>query len=169
MVERLVLVGFMASGKSTVGPLVARRLGWGFVDMDGRIEARVGRSIARIFAELGESTFREEERRVAAEVAELKDHVVAAGGGAFAFAETRELLRAGALTIWLRCDLDTLLQRLPADGIRPLAGNRETIGPLLAERERSYALADGVVDASLPPESVAQRVVERMREGGKDR
>ncbi len=158
-VERIVLVGFMGSGKTTVGRVVANRLGWRFLDLDDWIETQAGKSVARIFDEDGEEHFRELECRGAVEAVRLRDHVIAAGGGAFAEPETREALSKGAVTVWLRCDADTLLARIPADGSRPLARNRETIRSLLDAREPSYRLADRIVDATGGPAVVAERVV----------
>jgi shikimate kinase len=156
----VVLVGFMGSGKTSVGRALARRLGYGFEDMDRRIEERAGRTIAEIFRDEGEEAFREREREEARAVSRLRDRVVAAGGGAFARPETRALLQEGALTVWLRCDLERILARVPADGSRPLAGNRAIMQALLAEREPSYGLADVVVDASAgTPREVADRIV----------
>jgi shikimate kinase len=158
---RIVLVGFMGSGKSTVGPLLAARLGWGFRDLDAWIEARAGRRIAELFRD-GEEGFRELEAEAARQAAGLTRHVVASGGGAFARPETRALLRSGPATcVWLRAGLDTLLARTPGDGSRPLAGSRETMARLLAERESSYRKADWIVDTTTAaPEEVARTIVE---------
>ena len=157
---RVVLVGFMGSGKSAVGRLLARRLGYRFEDMDRRIEERAGRTIAEIFRDDGEEAFREMEREEARELSRLADRIVAAGGGAFTRAETRTLLQEGALTVWLRCDLEHILGRVQVDGSRPLAGNRDIMRALLAEREPSYRMADVVVDASSgTPREVADRIV----------
>jgi shikimate kinase len=157
---RVVLVGFMGSGKTAVGRLVARRLGYRFEDMDRRIEARAGQPIAAIFREKGEEAFRELEREEARALSELEERVVATGGGAFTRPETRAILQGGALTVWLRCDLETLLARIPPDGARPLAGNRDIMRALLAEREPSYRMADAAVDASAgTPHDVANRIV----------
>ena len=157
---RVVLVGFMGSGKSSVGRLVARRLGYSFEDMDRRIEKRAGRRIAAIFRDLGEAAFRALELEEARALSSLRDRVVASGGGAFARPDTRAVLQQGALTVWLQCDIDTLLSRLPADGSRPLAGNRDIMRTLLAEREPSYRRADVAVDAAAgTPRQVADRIV----------
>jgi shikimate kinase len=162
---RVVLVGFMGSGKSSIGRSLAKHLGYGFEDMDHRIEERTGRTIAAIFRERGEEAFREEERQEARALASLERRVIATGGGAFTRPETRALLQAGAVTVWLRCDLDTMMTRLPADGSRPLAGNRAIMRALLAEREPSYRLADLAVDASRgTPREVADRIVELLNE-----
>jgi len=159
--QRIVLVGFMGCGKSTVGAALARRLGWGFRDLDRWIEERHGLTVAEIFRGRGEPFFRGEERRAARAAARLKRHVVAAGGGAFAQDKTRELLRAGAITVWLRCDPAVLRRRVPADGSRPLAVDRGRMRRLLGEREPSYRLADITVDSSrAAPDEVAQRIAE---------
>jgi shikimate kinase len=165
--RRIVLVGFMGSGKTTVGQSLADRLRWTFVDMDARIEEESGLSVAGIFRSRGEAFFREREARLALALAGQERLVVAAGGGAFALPATREALRAGAATVWLRCDLETILARVPLDGSRPLASSRETIRRLLAEREPSYRLADLTVDASgRSPEAVAGEIADCLFAGG---
>ncbi len=161
--SRLVLVGFMGCGKSTVGRLVSRRLGWGFEDMDRRIEQRAGRAVAAIFAEQGEEAFRVLEREEARALQRETRCVIAAGGGAFTREDTRALLQQGAVTVWLRVTLDTALARVPLDGSRPLAGSRDIMRALLAEREPSYSRADATVDAGAPPEEVAERVLALVR------
>ena len=164
---RVVLVGFMGAGKSTVGPLVARALGWDFLDMDDRIEERAGRSIADVFRDQGEPAFRALELEVAEEAGSRERLVIAAGGGAFAQPATRKVLERSAVTVWLRCDAATLEARVPADGLRPLAANHAIMRSLLTEREPSYQLADVVVEASEgTAESVARRVVERLAARG---
>jgi shikimate kinase/3-dehydroquinate synthase len=156
---RIVLVGFMGAGKTTVGERLARLLGWGFLDTDRWIEADTGLGVAEIFREKGEAWFRDQERRVAREGAARQRHVIAAGGGAFAEPETRALLRAGAVTVWLRCDLETILARVQGDARRPRAGNRAIMQALLAQREPSYQLADVTVAAGGgTPDEVADRI-----------
>ena len=158
---RVVLVGFMGAGKTTIGKRLARRLGYRFEDMDRRIEQREGRTVASLFAERGEAAFRELEREEARAVAALSEVVVATGGGAFAQEATRAVLQQGALTVWLQCSLESALHRVPRDGSRPLAGNREIMRALLAEREPSYRLADVTVDTSRrTPREVVERIVE---------
>jgi shikimate kinase len=156
---RVVLVGFMGAGKSTVGPEVARALGFGFLDLDRALERRLGLSVPELFRTRGEAAFRAEELREARAAGQLERHVIAVGGGAFAQAETREVLRAGAFSVWLRCSLATIYDRIPTDGSRPLAVDRATIEELFAQRESSYRQADRVVDAEQSPASVARDVV----------
>ena len=146
--QRVVLVGFMGSGKSTVGPLLAEMLGWDFLDLDRAIEARAARSVAEIFRQEGEPSFRLREREAALEQRDRTRLVVAAGGGALLDPATRESLRRRALLVWLRCDLDTALHRIRLDGSRPLLENRERMAQLMAEREACYRRADLAVDAA---------------------
>jgi shikimate kinase len=161
--QRIVLVGFMGSGKTTVGAALARRLGWGFRDLDRWIEDRHGLTVAEIFRRHGEPFFREEELRAARAAARLRRHVLAAGGGAFAAEATRALLQAGSVTVWLRAGEAALWRRLPHDGSRPLAAERGTMRRLLGEREPSYGLADLAIDSSRAgPEEVARRIAEAV-------
>jgi shikimate kinase len=149
----------MGTGKSTVGQALAKRLGWTFRDLDAWIEERNGAAITEIFRDKGESFFRDEERRGAQEASRLPHCVIATGGGAFAQPGTRAALQDGAATIWLRCDLETILRRTETDASRPLAAGRERMQRLLADREPSYRLAGFTVDtADAPPAEVAERI-----------
>ena len=162
--SRIVLIGFMGAGKSTVGPKVAALTGWPFKDMDAWIEERAGLSVAEIFRTRGEADFRSQETQLAEEVAQIPHLVVAAGGGAFTFPRTREALQDGAFTVWLRCELDEILSRVRLDGGRPLAPDRETISRLYSERQPSYRLADWIVDTTAAsPDDVARAVVDAFR------
>jgi shikimate kinase len=164
--RRIVLVGFMGSGKTTVGDNLARLLGWTLVDMDASLEEEAGLSVAEMFRRRGEAFFRERETQLALALSDRDRVVVAAGGGAFATPATREALRSGASTAWLRCDLDTILSRVPIDGSRPLASSHETIRRLFAEREPSYRLADLTVDASgQTPEALARVIADCLFTG----
>jgi shikimate kinase len=134
--------------------------------MDQRIEETVGLSVAEIFQERGEAWFRAQERALAGQTRELERHVIAAGGGAFADPDTRGLLRAGAVTVWLRCGLETILARVRGDDRRPLAGKHDIMQALLAQREPSYQLADLTVEAGRgSPAEVADEVERVLRRG----
>jgi shikimate kinase len=157
-----VLVGFMGCGKSVVGAALAERLRWTLVDMDRAIEEEAGRPVAAIFAAEGEAGFRARARALAGRARV----VVAAGGGAFAAEDTRAELRRGALTVWLRCALETVLARVPIDGTRPLASSRERISNLFAEREPSYRLADCTFEAdAATPADIARQIEEALISG----
>jgi shikimate kinase len=142
----IVLIGMMGVGKSSIGRRLAGRLGISFVDADAEIEKAAGMSIADIFAHRGEADFRSGEARVIARLLEGGPQVLAAGGGAFMNAATREAIRAKGVSIWLKADLDVLLRRISKRrNERPLLQTgdpEETLRALLIEREPIYAQAD---------------------------
>jgi shikimate kinase len=153
----------MGSGKTAVGQELAARLGWGFLDLDTGIERAAGKTIARIFTEEGEAHFRRLERDAAKAAATHEREVIASGGGAFAQAETREILKQCGTTVYLECDFERLLARIPRDGTRPLAGNRETMRALFVAREPLYRLAHLTVNASTDtPLGLAARIAEAL-------
>jgi shikimate kinase len=164
---RIVLVGFMGAGKTTVGRHLASILGWEFVDLDDQVVERAGKSVAAIFREHGEAAFRAAEHEAAVELKLRRFVVIAAGGGAFMAPDTRAALSADAVTVWLRCELSALLARIANDGSRPLAGSRETISALLTEREPIYRRADVVVDTtSVAPPDAAREIARAALHGG---
>jgi shikimate kinase len=136
----------MGSGKSTIGGLLADRLGWGFVDLDTAIESAAGRPISRIFEEQGEEEFRRQETEALwTQIHRLRRGmaaVVALGGGAFARAENRELLNGNGVTIWLECPLEVARKRVEENTDRPLARDPEGFERLFRERQAVYAKAD---------------------------
>ena len=151
----------MGTGKSTVGQIVAARMGWPFVDTDAWIERDAGQPIAEIFAQQGEVAFRQMERDACARAAQLARHVVATGGGALLDAETRAAFLARGLVICLRADLDTILRRLGAGADRPLfGGDASRLAGLLAARALHYdALPHQVETSGRSPEAVAEEIV----------
>ena len=167
MAQVVALSGFMGSGKSTVGPLVARSLGWRFVDLDAEIERREGRAIGRIFDEDGESGFRLVEERVLEdlvdETEEAGDLVIALGGGTVTIPGARELVRGRVRVVFLDTPTAVAWERARSSG-RPLATAEEAFVRLAAERDVVYrSTADVVVStAGLPAAAVAQRVVEAL-------
>lgn len=157
----LVLTGFMGAGKSTIGRLVAARLGWPFVDTDAWIERDAGQPIAAIFAQQGEAAFRRMERDACARAAQLAQHVIATGGGALLDPATRAAFLASGLVVCLRADLDTIVRRLGASAQRPLfGGDRERLSALYAARAPFYdTLPHQVETAGRSPEAVAEEIV----------
>jgi shikimate kinase len=139
--DKIYLVGFMGAGKSTLARALAARLGWRAEDVDARIEAAEGRSVAEIFRERGEPYFRALERSTVVSLLPLRHVVVATGGGTFADAETRALVLADGYVIWLDAPLDLVLARVPGDGRRPLAADREAFTRLFEARRAVYQLA----------------------------
>jgi shikimate kinase len=158
--KNITLAGFMGTGKSTVGRLVAERLGWRFVDTDVIIEARSGRTIAEIFAQDGESAFRQLEAEVCPEMAALCHQVIAVGGGALLNPTIRECVQQHGLLIALTCDLDEIIRRVGDPPARPLyIPDREHLARLLASRAEHYAsLPYHINTTHLTPEQVAEEV-----------
>ena len=140
----LVLVGMMGVGKTSVGKRLANVLHLPFVDADDEIERAAQMSIPEIFAQFGEPYFRDGERRVIARLIHGPRRVIATGGGAFVNPQTRALILAEAIAVWLDSDVDILVERVGRKGNRPLlqGGNpREILTRLKAERESAYAEA----------------------------
>lgn len=149
--DKIYLVGFMGAGKSTVARGLGRRLGWRVEDIDELIEKRERQAIATIFAERGEAYFRAAEREIVREVLAGRHVVVATGGGTFADPENRALLRADGTTIWLDMPFELALERVPPDGRRPLAGDRERFEALYHARRAAYQEAHVRFDVSRAP------------------
>lgn len=162
----IVMVGMMGAGKSAIGRRLAQRLGLPFVDADTEIERAAGCSIEEIFAKHGEADFRDGERRVIARLLEGPVCVLATGGGAFMDAATRERIRANAVSVWLKADLDTLVDRVGRRNNRPLLKNgdpRQILEGLIAIRYPVYAEADITVETGhAPPATTVERVVEAL-------
>lgn len=145
----IALVGLMGVGKSSVGRRLAAALDLPFLDADAEVEAAAGRSISDIFADLGEPAFREGERRVIARLLELPPHVLATGGGAFANPEVRALIKAKAVSVWLKADLDVLARRVARKDTRPLLVGKDplkVLQELADKRYPAYAQADVTVE-----------------------
>jgi len=160
--DKLYLVGFMGAGKTTVARALGKRIGWRVEDVDERIEARERRSVSTIFAQDGEPGFRRLERDVLAELLPLRHTVVATGGGTFAEADNRSALLADGAVAWLDLPFERLVDRVPADGRRPLASDREQMAQLYQRRQVAYSLAHVRVDAGRPVDEVIERLLEWM-------
>jgi shikimate kinase len=142
----LYLVGFMGSGKSTVGRIVAAELGWAFADTDDDIEGERKQTICSIFDQYGEAEFRRIEteaiRRRVAHVEAGHPMVVALGGGAFAREENVQLIENNGVTVWLDCPLDLIRKRCESATHRPLARDPAKLEELYLARRSAYARAD---------------------------
>ncbi len=150
-VRRIVLVGFMAAGKTTIAPILAHALGWRVLDVDAEIVARSGRSIAEIFRDDGEPAFRALEIELTGELSSGDPVVIATGGGWITSPANRAIgADLASRVIWLRVSIDEALRRAQGDvAERPLLGSpsaRKNAHRLLAEREPLYASADHVID-----------------------
>jgi shikimate kinase len=134
----IALVGLMGAGKSTVGRRLAQQLRMPFRDADAEIEAAAGCTVSEIFRDLGEKAFRDGERRVIARLLEEPPHVLATGGGAFIDDETRALINARAVSVWLKADLEILARRVARRDTRPLLAGKEPLDVLRAQAEARY-------------------------------
>ena len=163
----VALVGLMGAGKSAIGKRLALRLGLPFIDADDEIERAAGCSIAEFFDKYGEADFRAGERRVIARLLDLSPHVLSTGGGAYLHPETRALMRAKAVTVWLRAELDVLFDRVRRRGHRPLLRQgdpKEVLGRLMTQRYPIYAEADIIVDSTAQPaDRTTEQVIDALR------
>lgn len=159
----------MGAGKSTVGRLLAERLGYAFYDSDHEIEARTGASIPMIFDIEGESGFRKREAQVIDELTQLPDIVLATGGGAVLKPQNRKALRSRGFVVYLHSDVDNLFNRVRHDRNRPLLQGdnpKETLAAILKEREPLYReVADLVVQTeAVPVSQVVRRILNQLKE-----
>ena len=153
MKGNLILTGFMGTGKTSLGKLLAQRLGRGFVDLDQKIEKDFGMTIPEIFEKHGEKFFRELEKKAVKEVCERKNLVIATGGGTVADEENIRLLKNSGTIVRLTAEPEEIFDRTERRGERPVLdnGGKErlaTIKKLLAEREKFYSQADYTVDTT---------------------
>ena len=158
----IVLTGFMGTGKTSVGLILAERLGWPFVDTDALIEARAGRSVGDIINRDGEAIFRQLERAVCQEVAAGHEQVIATGGGALLDSLNRAALLESGMVVCLTCHPEEIARRLDGDRTRPLlAGDAVVrIQELLAARQPVYdALPYHVDTTHLTPEETTDEVL----------
>jgi shikimate kinase len=167
----LVLIGYRGTGKTTVARLLGDRLGWSWVDADVELERRADKSIAAIFAEDGETAFRDLESLVIADLAQQDRLVLAAGGGAILRPENRDALRRSGKVVWLRAEPATIFARVSGDattaGRRPnltAAGGQAEIVAILTKRTPIYRqCADLEVDTeNKTPGDVAEEILNRL-------
>ena len=161
--DKIYLVGFMASGKSTIARALAARLRWRAEDVDELIERRERMTIADIFARQGEPHFRAVEREILKVLQPLRHVVVATGGGTFADPENRAAINFDGVSVWIDVPLADLIPRIPLDGRRPLAANRVELERLYVARVDAYRMAHIRVAASRVPSAVvAERILDTL-------
>ena len=168
--KNVVLIGFMGTGKTSVGRLLAARLGCAFHDLDKKIEAQCGMTIPVMFEQHGESYFRAREKEAVRDAAGRTNLVIATGGGTVKDAENVAMLRESGIFVALTADVDTILQRTAARGTRPVLDNadegdrRAAVVQLLDERRSLYDGADITVDTSgRAPLEVAEHILQALR------
>ena len=145
--DKIYLVGFMAAGKTTVARALAKRLDWRPVDIDELIEQRERLTVTEIFAKRGEAYFRTVEREILVTQTGPRHLVVATGGGTFADPQNRAAINQDGVSVWLDVPLDRLVERIPADGRRPLAADRAGFERLYHQRRAAYEHAHVRLDA----------------------
>ena len=161
--DKIYLVGFMAAGKTTLAQTLGRRLGWRAEDVDVLVEARERRTVAEIFAREGEPYFRSIERQVIWSLLPLRHAVVATGGGTFVDPDNRAAINADGLSVWIDVPFDVLLERIPADGRRPLANDRIQMAMLYENRRLAYQQAQLRLDASRArAEELVDQLIEQL-------
>ncbi len=164
----IVLIGLMGAGKSTVGRKLAKVIGLPFVDSDQAIEEAAGCSISDIFAIHGESAFRDLEKRVIARLLTGELLVLATGGGAWMQKDVRDIIAGNAVTVWLKADIDVLLERVSKRNHRPILENgdkRAILTALMDERYPVYAQADVTIDSNRgSQEAVVKRIQQALKQ-----
>jgi len=168
----ITLIGYRATGKTTLAKLLAERLGWDWIDSDVEIERRAGKIIARIFAEDGEPAFRQLEAQVIADLCRRNKLVLAAGGGVPLREDNRQAVRSAGKVVWLQARPETIHARMTADATtadrRPnltSKGGLEEITELLAKREPIYRqTADIQIDTEgKTPEQLADEILLQLQ------
>jgi shikimate kinase len=161
--RNLALIGFMGTGKSSVGRLAAEMLQFDFVDTDELIEAQTGKTIAEIFAQQGETTFRQIEHQTVIQLGQRKNTVIATGGGLVAHPANLASLKEHALVVCLWATPETIWDRVRAQTHRPLLQTPDPlqkIRDLLAQRDSAYRQADVLIHTGLrPAKEVVQQVI----------
>ncbi|WP_028549395.1 shikimate kinase [Paenibacillus sp. UNC451MF] len=164
--SNIVLIGFMGTGKSTVGHALAARLGWQFVNTDDVIEEQQGMSISDMFAKLGEPVFRQVESEVIQASLDGISSIVATGGGAVLAEQNRNVMKENGYVVALTANAETIIERVSQDQNRPLVQGdvAERVHTLLEVRKHAYDFADRTIDTSeLTVEEIVNLIVSDMK------
>lgn len=166
MYDNVVLIGFMGTGKTSVGRILARRLGWTFVDTDEHVERTSGLTISQIFAEQGEESFRRLETQALKELLAHRDRVVSTGGGAVLKEENRSIMMRSGLVAALQAKESVIVERVRKDANRPLLQGEveERVRTLMAARRPLYEFAPLQIHTDfLTEEQVALEIESRLK------
>jgi shikimate kinase len=168
--KNIVLIGFMGTGKTSTGRLLANRLGLGFIDIDKKIETESGMSITDMFAQHGENYFRLKEEAAVADVCQGSNMVIATGGGVVLCKENMVRLRECGIIISLSATVETIIERTGRRSTRPLLNRpdrEEVIAKLLVERAELYQEAEFVIDTSnISPHQTVERIIDFLQQEG---
>lgn len=168
--RNIILCGFMATGKSSIGKQLASRTGYNFLDLDAAIETEEGISIPQIFAAQGESAFRELESRMVERMTDRTGLVIATGGGTIVNPQNLEKLKRCGIVVTLTADIQTILQRVGSGEDRPMLQGEDRVAriqALMDQRAHAYAQADIILDTSaLNIQEAAERLMDRLKEHG---
>ena len=170
MKENIILIGFMGVGKTSLGKLLASKLGRAFIDLDEKIERDSNMTIPQIFEMHGEKYFRELEKAAVREVTVRKNLVIATGGGTVKDEENLQLLKNSGVIICLTADAEEIFRRTEKRGERPVldgggSERLETIKKLLAEREKFYSQADFKIDTTeWSPLQIVNEICDKIRQ-----
>ena len=164
--KTIVLVGLMGSGKTSIGKRLAKRLELSFFDSDIEVEQAAGYPIKEIYDIFGEQSFLDGEQRVIKRLLDQPTHVLATGGGSFAYDPTRKIVKEKAISVWLRADIDTLVARVSRRSDRPMftdSNHHEVLEKLIAERYPVFEEADVHVQTlDEPTNATVDRVIQAM-------
>ncbi len=161
--DNVILIGFMGTGKSTIGRLLAERLGWTYADSDARIEQEQGVTIPALFERDGEAGFRELETEVLLRIMAEGRQVIATGGGAVLAERNRRAMLDNGFVVTLQASKEAIIARVSGDTGRPLLqGNlEERVTTLMENRKHAYDFADFIIDTTgLQPDDIAARIVQ---------
>lgn len=164
---RIALIGFMGSGKTEVGNILAKKVGYHFIDIDGIIEEEAGLPIREIFQKFGEPYFRNKEREILKRFSEESQVVAATGGGIVEEGGNRRILKEKWFTVFLNVPFNTAFERIKKDKNRPKAqGGKERVKSLFEERERLYRETSHLVvyTVNLTPVRVASYIAKKLKE-----
>lgn len=164
----IALIGFMATGKSTIGPLLAEKMGYTFIDTDAMVEVDIHMKITDIFAELGENIFREAEHKALKKALEMENIILSTGGGVILFERNRKLLNEKAFVVSLSAQAETIFDRVKGEQTRPLLQCEDPllrIKQMMAERQAYYDCCDLKISTDdLSAEACCQNIIEAYQQ-----